>query len=148
MYLRRNRIEGLREARRAAGLTQQQLAERSGLQRQHVSALEHYRLMMTDERARKLAPHLETHPAALLVGHAAAPILRRGANKPSLTAEDFRALVRAFSAARTTDASNPVLRRDLLRIVRHMSEALFTVWYRLLDDVERDTERAVEAEPS
>jgi transcriptional regulator with XRE-family HTH domain len=144
MYQRRNRIEGLREARRAAALTQQQLAGLSGLQRQHISALERYRLMLTDERSRKLAPYLDVHPAALVVGHSAAPILR-GANKPSVTADDFRALVRAFSAARTHDALSPLLRLDLLKIVREMSDGLFAVWYRLLDDAEHDAQRALEA---
>jgi transcriptional regulator with XRE-family HTH domain len=140
------RIEGLREARRRAGLTQQRLADLAALPRQHVSAIELHHLLLTEDRARKLARHLGIHPAALVVGHAAAPILR-GANKASVTENDFRALLRAFSAARTTDESIPRLRLDLVRIVRQMSETLFAVWYRILDDAERDAERALEAGP-
>jgi transcriptional regulator with XRE-family HTH domain len=134
-----NRIEELREARLRAGLTQQRLAELSGLQRQHVSAIENHRLLLTDERARKIAPHLGTHPAALVVGHAAAQY-RGGANRPSVTAEDFRSLVRAFSAARARDVASPRLRLELVRVVREVSDALFAVWHRLLDDAEREAQ--------
>jgi transcriptional regulator with XRE-family HTH domain len=147
MHRRRNRIEGLREARREAAVTQQQLAELSSLQRQHISALERYRLTLTDERVRKLAPHLSVHPAALVVGHAAVPILR-GVNKASVTEDDFRALLRAFTAARTTEVSNPRLSLDLIRVVRQMSETLFSVWRRLLEEAEHDAQRTLEAEPS
>ena len=141
------KVAGLREARLRANLTQQCLAKLSGLQRQHVSALENYRLLLTNQRARKLAPHLGVDPAELVVGHAAAPILC-GANRPSLTAVDFRALVRAFSAARARDVASPGLTLELIGVVRAMSEALFSVWRRLLDDAQRDAERALEAGPS
>ena len=146
MYRHRNPIEGLREARRAAGLTQQELADLSGLQRQHVSALERHRLLLTDERANKLAPYLRVPPAVLVVGHSAAPILR-GANKASVTLDDFKALVRAFSAVRVDDVASPGLRLELIAVVREMSETLISVWRRLLDDAERDARRALEAGP-
>ena len=141
------RIEGLREARLRAGLTQQRLAELSDLQRQHVSALEHHNLLMTDDRARKLAPHLGAHPAALVVGHAATPILRGANNEASVTENDFRSLLRAFSAARTSEVSTPRLRLALIRVVRRMSEAVFAAWYRLLEDAEQQAESALEARP-
>ena len=140
------RIEGLREARLRASLTQQQLADLADLQRQHVSAIELHHLLLTEDRARKLAPHLRVHPAALVVGHAAAPILR-GANKASVTMDDFKALVRAFSAARGQDVASPGLRLELIAVVREMSETLFSAWRRLLDAAERDAERALEAGP-
>jgi transcriptional regulator with XRE-family HTH domain len=147
MYQSPQRIEGLREARLRAGLTQQRLADLSGLQRQHISAIELHRLLLTESRARKLAWHLGVHPAALVVGQAAVPILR-GANKPSVGLEDFRALLRSYSATRAHDVVSPGLRLELIGVVRQLSDALFAGWYRLLEDAERDTERALEAEPS
>ena len=146
MYQSPQRIEGLREARLRAGLTQQRLAELSDLQRQHISALEHHNLLMTNDRARKLAPPLDLPPAALVVGHAAAPILR-DANRPLVTAKDFQALARAFSAARAQDVASPRLRLQLVRVVRRMSDSLFGTWYRLLDDTQREAERSLEARP-
>jgi DNA-binding XRE family transcriptional regulator len=146
MYRTSQRIEGLREARRRAGLTQQQLADLAHLPRQHVSAIERHNLLLTEDRARKFAPHLRTHPAALVVNHAAVPILR-GANKASLTMDDFKALVRAFSATRAQVVASPGLRLELIAVVREMSETLFSVWRRLLDDAERDAGRTPEARP-
>lgn len=136
----------MREARRASGLTQQRLAELSGLQRQHLSAIENGRLLLTDERARKVASHLGTHPAALVVGHAASTV-SPGPNKPSVGVSDFHELVRAFSVARDAGDSNPRLRLDLIRAVGEMSDDLFAAWRRLLAGAERDAERFLEVRP-
>jgi transcriptional regulator with XRE-family HTH domain len=146
MYRSAQKIEGLREVRLRVGLTQQQLADLSGLLRQHVSALENHRLLLTDERASRLAPYLGVHPSALVVGHAAFPILRGVNNKTSVTENDLRALLRAFSVART-DGSDPRLRLELVRVVREASDALFSVWRRLLDDAQREAKHALEAGP-
>jgi transcriptional regulator with XRE-family HTH domain len=141
------RIEGLREARLRAELTQQRLSDLSGLPRQHVSALENHRLLLTGVRARKIAPHLGAHPAELVVGHAASPFLRN-ADKTTVTIADFRALVRAYSAARADQSVRPRLRLELIRVVRKMSDRLFVVWGRNVDDAEREARRALEARPT
>jgi len=138
------RIEGLREARLRTELTQQRLSELSGVPRQHISAIENHRLLLTDLRARKIAPHLGAHPAELVVGHAATPFLRNE-DKAAVTIADFRALVRAFSATRADQSVGPRLRLELIRVVRKMSDRMFVVWGRNVDDAEREARRALGA---
>jgi transcriptional regulator with XRE-family HTH domain len=138
---------GLQEIRLRAGLTQQRLSELSGVSRQHVSAMENHRLLLTDVRARKIAPHLGVHWAQLVVGNAASPILR-DADKISATIADFRALVRAFTAARADQDVEPRLRLELIRVVGRMYDRLFLVWNRHVEGAEREARRALGARPA
>jgi transcriptional regulator with XRE-family HTH domain len=124
-------------------LTQRELADLSGVLRQHISALEHHRLLLTDERARKLAPYLKVHPAALIVGQAAS-LVWFDADKTSVTLADFRALDRAFGAARAAQNVDPRLRLELIRVVGATSHYMFVVWSGLVDEAEREAELALE----
>lgn len=58
--------EAVRSARKARGMTQEQLAASCGLTQGAISSLEHGRTALGDLRAEKLARALKVHPATLL----------------------------------------------------------------------------------
>ncbi len=66
--------ESVRIVRELQGLSQDQLAARSGIPRSAISAIENDRFDLDVERAKKLARVLECHPAVLVFpGWDAAP---------------------------------------------------------------------------
>lgn len=79
----------LRELRKQAGLTQNQLADKAGVAQPTISAIENDHTPMTIEHMRLFAPHLGCIPADFLVD---------SDNPARLTAEEF-AIIERFRAA-------------------------------------------------
>jgi ribosome-binding protein aMBF1 (putative translation factor) len=86
--------EMLRELRELHGMTQNELAKASGIDQPVISAMEHGRVALGVERAKKLAGVLKVHPAVLVFSDweeasgeargrpvARAPVARRGRAK-------------------------------------------------------------------
>lgn len=77
----------LTNARKAAGLTQRQLAERARLSLRHVKRLEHGTRRTRWSTLQRLAPVLNTDPSALreAAGHALAPESPYSGNRQNVT---------------------------------------------------------------
>ena len=125
-------ILDLKLARERAGLTQAELAKRSGVARQHISAIEHRRLAMTEDRARKLAPALRLEPLELISG-TWIRLLHEQATSNNLAANDIPKLLEQAINLLQSDLP-PDYRRDVLAFVRFM-------WEWLQKGVERAIER-------
>jgi transcriptional regulator with XRE-family HTH domain len=66
MALRQNLADNLRRARKAAGMSQEDLADAAGIDRTYVSALERCRYAATVDVIERLAEALKVEPGSLL----------------------------------------------------------------------------------